>query len=594
MTGDPLSDHTSHPTRTWRLRPRPAAALELARTLNISSRLAAMLINRGISSAAKARSFLSPTLHQLPDPFLLPDMERAVQRLLTAFQRREKLFVFGDYDMDGISATALLVDYLRRTGFSVDYSIPERLVDGYGLNRKAIGKAIAAGANLALTVDCGIANHEEIAFGKKQGLDFIVTDHHQIPAELPKSAIAVIDPHLPASTYPDRDLAGVGVAFNLIMALRRRLREAGLGKEINLLRYLDLVALGTVADVVSMSGTNRIFTRFGLREIKRQQRLGLRALLQVCQIHREHELSSRDLAFRIAPKVNAVGRIASAVSAVELFLTDDRARAWQLANYLKECNHRRLELEQQIRQEVEELMAHRPELATDRVILLASDRWHPGVVGIVASRVAENSGKPVLLLARKGDIARGSGRSRPGVNLVQALEHCRRWLLRFGGHSQAVGLTLPVGNIDHLRSCLNDYLEKIQPLSPAPDELLLEDFLSVDEITSELWRELELLQPFGPGNPQPIFGLSNIRLESFQLLGRREATRGARHYRFVISCPTGHRLHVPGVAFNYEGTPPKTGDQLDLAFTLEENHWRGRRELRLKLVAFRPAGDGGT
>jgi len=580
------------PSRLWEVRPRAAiAAGETISDLGLSNRLAELLANRGVTDAGAIAEFLSPSLHALPDPFLLPDMEQGVARLIGAFQRQEKIFVFGDYDMDGISATALLVDYLRRVGFVVDYSIPIRLVDGYGLNQEAIDQAIAAGAKLAVTVDCGIANAREIEYGTSRGLDFIVTDHHQIPAEVPFRAAAVINPHLPGSGYPDAELAGVGVAFNLLMALRRRLRESGLGREINLLRYLDLVALGTVADVVSLAGVNRIFTSFGLQEINQARRLGIRALLQACQIPREQPLTSRDLAFRITPKVNAVGRVANAASAVELFLTDDRARAWQLARHLSDCNQKRVELEQVIRKEVEEQLAAQPELASGRVILLAAKEWHPGVVGIVATRIMESYDKPVMLLARDQGIARGSGRSRPGLDLIQALEHCRQWLLRFGGHTQAVGLTVAEDNIEQLRACLNDYFARLEPQEQPPAALLLDGFLEPEEVSPELFQELERLQPYGPGNPEPVFALAGMELDSLQPLGRPAAGAVSRHFRFKVFCPR-RKKHLSGVVFNLEGAPPKIGKRLDLAFTLEENHWQGKRELRLKLVAFRPAESG--
>jgi len=587
------SDHNSPkpPTRPWKVRSQAAPPNELVNELGLSLRLVELLFNRGLADISAITRFLSPSLHELPDPFQLSGMTAAVERLLSAFQREEKIFVFGDYDMDGISATAILVDYLRRAGFAVDYSIPIRLVEGYGLNAQAIDNAVESGAKLAITVDCGIANASEIEYGANQGLDFIVTDHHQIPAEVPLRAVAVINPHLPESTYPDRDLAGVGVAFNLLMALRRRLREAGLAREINLLRYLDLVAMGTVADVVSLSGVNRILTRFGLNEINQSRRLGIRALLQVCQIPRDQPLTSRDLAFRITPKVNAVGRVANAASAVELFLTDDRARAWQLAKYLSDCNQQRLEIEQRIRKEAEELLAAQPELARGRVILLAAEDWHPGVVGIVATRIMEIHDKPVLLLARENGVARGSGRSRPGLNLVQALEHCQEWLLRFGGHTQAVGLTVAEENLDRLRDCLNRYFTGIEPESRQPPELLLDGFLEAAEISPELWQELERLQPFGQGNPEPVFALAGMELKSIAPLGRSGAGSTPRHFRFTLFCPQ-HKRRLSGVAFNLEGPPPKAGSLLDLAFTLEENHWQGQRELRLKLVAFRPAETG--
>ncbi|MEA3348731.1 MAG: DHH family phosphoesterase, partial [Pseudomonadota bacterium] len=270
-------------SRIWKI---SAAQPELHKTFceefDISARLASILVNRGFNDLQSARDFLYPSLHNLPDPFLMAGMEKAVNRLIQAFRRQENIFVFGDYDMDGISATAILVDYLRRTGFQVDYSIPSRLTDGYGLNLEAVKKAKLSGADLAITVDCGISDLAEIVEANSLGLEIIVTDHHQIPEQTPP-AFAIINPHLKECRYPDKDLAGVGVAFNLMMALRQRLRKAGLVKDVNLLQYLDLVALGTVADVMPLTGVNRIFVSFGLTEINKAYRRGLRALLASCR-----------------------------------------------------------------------------------------------------------------------------------------------------------------------------------------------------------------------------------------------------------------------------------------------------------------------
>ncbi|MBN2706667.1 MAG: DHH family phosphoesterase, partial [Deltaproteobacteria bacterium] len=299
--------------------PDPEIVARHCRELEVSERLATILVNRGLTEVQAAYDFLNPSLYHLPDPFLLAGMEAAVSRLLKAFVGREKIHIYGDYDMDGISATAILVDYLRKTGFQVGYTIPSRLKDGYGLNPEAVRKIAAAGVTLLLTVDCGVSDRHEAELARELGLELIITDHHQLPEILPR-ALAIINPHQSECRYPDKQLAGVGVAFNLIMGLRQRLRQSGLSPDINLLRYLDLVALGTVADVMPLTGVNRIFTCFGLGEINQAFRPGLRALLSVSRINRGQEIKARDLAFRLAPRVNAVGRIADAEIAVELFL----------------------------------------------------------------------------------------------------------------------------------------------------------------------------------------------------------------------------------------------------------------------------------
>ncbi len=565
----------------------PVKCEELGRALEISPRLAELLCTRGLDSEDAARKFLNPSLHDLPDPFLMAGMEKAVDRLVRAFRRQEKIFVFGDYDMDGISATAILVDYLRRTGFSVDYSIPSRLLDGYGLNPEALKKAVEAGAGLALTVDCGISDLEEIDYAADLSLDVIITDHHQVPEHVP-AAWAVINPHLEECSYPDCDLAGVGVAFNLMIALRQGLRRAGLAREINLLRYLDLVALGTVADVMPLTGVNRIFVTYGLKEINASPRCGLRALLKACGITREQQITSRDLVFRLAPKVNAVGRVADATTAVELFLTQDQARAVQLARHLMECNERRQQIEMEIRREAEEMLGAEPELARGRVILLASENWHPGVVGIVATRIMEIYHKPAILLARENGIGRGSGRSLPGLDLVKALDHCQAVLERYGGHAQAVGLTILEERIPVLRRLLNSYFEDNDLEPETRPQLRFDAILSASEINRELLQELAVLQPFGFHNPEPVFVLPDMELLRVSPLGRN----GGRHYKF--SFISADRRQLTGICFNFTGELPRAGQSLDLAFTLEENTWKGRSELRINLIDYSPASPAGS
>ena len=554
----------------------------LCEELDLSSRLATILINRGFDDPQSAHDFLHPSLHNLPDPFLLAGMEKAVDRLLLAFRRQEKIFVFGDYDMDGISSTAILVDYLRRTGFQVDYSIPSRLTDGYGLNPEAVKKAKASGVDLAITVDCGVSDYEEIVLANSLGLDIIVTDHHQIPENTPP-ACAIINPHLKECCYPYKELAGVGVAFNLMMALRKRLRQAGLAKDVNLLQYLDLVALGTVADVMPLTGVNRIFVSFGLIEINKAYRRGLRSLLATCRFQRGQQIKARDLAFRLAPRVNAVGRIANARTAVELFLTKDQAVATRQAQYLEECNERRRQIEKEIKLEVDELIAEDESLLSAKAIILASENWHPGVVGIVSSRIAESYGKPTILIALENGVGRGSGRSVPGLNLVKVLEHCQSHLIRFGGHAQAVGLTVAQENISTLRIHVENFLTDCGPFQTELPELLLDGALKPGEVNQKLLKELEQLQPLGQGNPEPVFLLASMQLVKATTIGQS----GRRHLKFIFTDhKKDHRL--PGIAFNFTGTCPQAGENLDLAFTPEENVWQGKSEIRINLVDFRP------
>ncbi len=574
-------------SRIWEVKiPQSDLCRKFCEELNISERLAAILINRGINNVEQAAVFLTPSLYDLPDPFLLAGMEKAVARLALAFRRKEKIVVFGDYDMDGISATAILVDYLRRAGFTqVDFLIPSRLSDGYGLNEPAIANVCQSGITLAITVDNGISNFAEIAAAKTLGLDFIVTDHHQIPEILPP-AVAVINPHLPECNYPDPNLAGVGVAFNLMMALRKRLRDSGLAADVNLLQYLDLVALGTVADVMPLTGVNRTFVSFGLKEIYKTRRLGMIYLLTAAGIGRGEPVNARELAFKLAPRVNAVGRVADAKIAVELFLTKDKAIAIRNVQTLEECNERRRQIEKEIKSEVDAILRSDESLSAAKVIVLASEKWHPGVVGIVASRVAEAYEKPAILIALEDGIGRGSGRSVPGLNLVKLLDQCQEHLIRYGGHEQAIGLTVAEASIPNLREAIENYLINSAPPRVEPPRLLLDGILQPDEINRKLLEELQVLHPLGYGNPEPAFLLEGTEVAQIIPMGSSDR----RHLKFTFSDRKNQNRKFAGIYFNFKGTPPEKGEILDLVCTPEENIWRGRSEIRANLTDFRVSG----
>ncbi|MCD6291976.1 MAG: hypothetical protein J7M09_00795 [Deltaproteobacteria bacterium] len=331
-----------------------------------------------------------------------------------------------------------------------------------------------------------------------------------------------------------------------------------------------------------LTGVNRIFVSFGLVEINKAYRRGLRSLLTSCRFQRGQRIKARDLAFRLAPRVNAVGRIADARSAVELFLTKDQAVATGQARYLEECNERRRQIEKEIKCEVDELITADESWLSAKSILLASENWHPGVVGIVASRISESYGKPTILIALKNGVGRGSGRSIPGLNLVKTLEHCQSHLIRFGGHEQAVGLTVAQENISNLHMHIETYLADCGPLRAELPELLLDGTLKSNEVNRELLKELEQLEPFGQGNPEPSFFMSSMQLTKATTIGQS----GRRHLKFIFTDPKkGHRL--PGIAFNFTNTTPQTGKNFDLAFTPEENIWQGKSEIRINLVDFR-------
>ena len=407
----------------------PSLASSLGAKLGISPIIAEIFLRRGIDQPEDIGRFLSPSLSHLPDPNLLKGMEKAVKRLLQAMERHEKVLVYGDYDVDGISSTVILVQFFRQVGLQVFYHIPSRLQEGYGLNSETIQQYAKEEVSLLVTVDCGISNIAEVACAASFHMDTIITDHHEPPAELP-TAYAIINPKQADCPYPEKNLAGVGVAFNLLVACRRAMREAGmLSGEINLKRYLDMVALGTVADVMPLTGVNRIFVKYGLEEIASAHRPGLDALLNVSRVDRSVGITARDIAFKLAPRLNAAGRMDSVHDAMELLLTDDAAVADEQAYRLQQLNLQRRKVEEVIFEEVNGCMAQDRNYGGKHVTVLASTNWHEGVIGIVASKIAERYFQPTMLISmNKNGVGKASGRSIPGIHLLDMIDrqalHC--------------------------------------------------------------------------------------------------------------------------------------------------------------------------
>jgi len=442
--------------------PDPATLKTFIDHLHLSPLVARTLIGRE-PKIESARHFLAARLAELPDPFLLPDMERAVDRLQIAIVNSEKIAVHGDYDVDGITGTALLYSALQAMGRSeLEYHIPLRLRDGYGLSAEALRKAAEQGTKVVVTVDCGVSAHAEAKLAKEHGIDLIITDHHQPPPELP-DALAVINPHRQDSLFPFQDLAGVGVAFFLLAALRKRLREAGWFSdrpEPDLRHYLDLVALGTIADLVPLQGINRTLTRHGLALLEKSSRAGVRALKQVAGVK---EVSCGVVGYQLAPRLNAAGRMEDAGLGVELLLEEDMVRALNQARYLDQCNSERRQLEKETLQEAEAAVAN---LADDHthMIVLGGKGWHAGVIGIVASRLVDRYCRPTVLVAMDGATGKGSCRSIRGFHLYQGLQACAEHLIAFGGHEMAAGLSLTSDQLadfaaameEHARAVLND------------------------------------------------------------------------------------------------------------------------------------------
>ncbi|MBW6511906.1 MAG: single-stranded-DNA-specific exonuclease RecJ [Desulfuromonadaceae bacterium] len=561
--------------RRWVLRstePDVECVVALGTALNVMPLTARVLALRGIVQPDAGQNFLTARLADLPDPYLLTDMDVAVSRLSSALERGEKITVHGDYDVDGITATALLVENLRACGADCDYFIPLRLEDGYGLSAAAIRRMATAGVALLISVDCGISAVSEAHLAAELGLDLIITDHHQPPKTLPQ-AWAIIDPHRTDDLFPAKELAGVGVAFMLLVALRQRLREQGwFGScpEPDLRHSLDLVALGTIADVAPLTGLNRTLIKPGLSLLEHSRRPGITALKSVAGVN---VVTPGTVGFQLAPRLNAAGRLEDAALGVELLLSDDPVRAKDYAEQLDACNQERREIERQTCEEAIELAAKCDE--SHRSLVLARAEWHPGVIGIVASRLVERYHRPTILVALEGDQGKGSARSIPGFNLYRALGACAEYLSAFGGHAYAAGIAITRENL----AAFADAFEAVARADVDEDDYVPKLFhdgeITFEEISLPLIHELATLAPYGVGNPEPLFVARAVNLQQIQVVKEK-------HLKFTVR-QGGYSFSA--IAFGLaEGFVAGAG-ALDILFTPYINRWRDRVEIQLRVKA---------
>ena len=532
-------------------------AKELYGSSQFSEILSILLAERGFTDAQKAEQYVTCQA-ELCDPFSLLDMDKAVRRIEQALDQFERIAVYGDYDADGVTATALLYQYLSSREADVLYYIPEREGEGYGLHTSSIDALHEQGVSLIVTVDNGISAVEEVRYAASLGMDVVITDHHQPGDALPQ-AVAVVDPHRIDCPSPFKDFAGVGVAFKLVQALE------GEDPSIALDQYADLICIGTIGDVVPLTGENRVLAGRGLKELSQGSRFGIQAMLDAAGLGGQ-ELTGANVAFILAPRINAAGRVASPQLAARLLLAEDEEEAEGLALQIEDANRRRQQIEGEISLQVTEMLAKEPERALDRVIVLAGEGWHKGVIGIVASRLVEKYGRPCILLSIEGDTAQGSGRSIAGFSLYKALSQSSQHLLRFGGHTMAAGMNLKVDQIDAFRQAINRYAATIDPF-PIP-ELKLDCRLKPSALSVEAIRDLCMLEPFGSGNPKPVFGLSSMRLDDAQPLG------GGKHVKLSLS-RDGRTVSAVQFRQEFDRFPYRTGEMLDVAVQLEENQFRG-------------------
>lgn len=559
----------------WVLHPNhsPDTAASLARALGAPLAMGHALVNRGMNREDSARRFMDPQLEDLHDPAEMRDLEAAAQRILRAIEQGERIFVQGDYDVDGITSTFLLYSALVDLDAKVEYRIPHRIRDGYGLTVEAIDEAKRRGCSLVVTVDCGITAVEAIAHARSIGIDTVITDHHEPPAVLPE-AFAIVNPLRPGCPYPFKSLAGVGVTFKLVERLLR-----GKGGLEQARRYLDAVALGTIADVVPLVGENRVLARLGLDRLNAEPRLGLRALIEVSALSGKR-ITSGHVAFVLAPRINAAGRMGNAEQGLRLLLARETQEAEDIAKSLEDDNIKRRAHDEKVLIEAVRMVENDLTYPDCSSILLWSDAWHPGVIGIVASRLVERFQRPTVLVAIDGERGRGSGRSLPGLDLTRLLDGCTDLLLAHGGHAFAAGLSVRRERLPELRERLEHLVREQYRPDQFVQRLELDADLKAGDIHMELIEWLERMAPHGLDNPEPLFRMSNAAVKDVREVG------GGKHVRLVARDETGE-VEAIGFGMGQQATALRRAGRADLAFVPTRNEWSGETRVQLKLKGIR-------
>ncbi len=549
--------------------------LEISKKFGVSPLTAIVLYNRGIREDNAIKNFLEKNQEGLHDPFLMRDMDKAVERINAAKEAGEKITIYGDYDVDGITAIAILFKHLSGMGFSVDYYVPDRMQEGYGVNRDALDKIKESGSSLIITVDTGITAVEECEYASSIGLDVIVTDHHECKEKIPQ-VYAAIDPKRKDCGYPFKSLAGVGVVFKLISAL-----EGGASNAELIEKYADLMCLGTVADISPLVDENRVIVTEGLKRFKHTKNVGLKALIDVSV--GDKTITTSTIGYIIAPRINASGRLGCASRSVELFLTDDEDKARSLAKSLCDENSLRQQTEQKMFREALEYLEEHPEVKNDKIIVIAHENWHHGIVGIVSSKITEKFYKPSILFAVDGDEAKGSGRSVSGFNLFGALENCSDMLEKFGGHELAAGLTIKADNIEDFRHRINDYSKDKISDTMIPT-IMLDAAIKVPYINMDTVHDINRLQPFGVDNPTPAFAVRNIKIHKISVMSE------GKHLRMTL-LKEGKYLDAVGFGMGEYYHYLEEGDYVDVAFALDINDYKGFQNVQLILKDIKKVGE---
>ncbi|MEO7209974.1 MAG: single-stranded-DNA-specific exonuclease RecJ [Chitinophagaceae bacterium] len=559
--------------KRWRLKEEKEESVTILHsTLKINKTLCRILVQRGIDSYEKARSYFRPDITGLHDPFLMKDMQKAVDRLLVAFQKNEKILIYGDYDVDGTTSVASLFSFLKKLHQNIDFYIPHRHREGYGISQAGIDFAIAHQFNLIISIDCGIKANQHVAYAKVNGIDFIICDHHLPDIEIPP-AFAILNPKQADCIYPYKDLCGCGVGFKLMQALAFSLQLP----DETWLKMTDLVALAIAADIVPMTGENRILAYCGLQKVNKNPNYGIAALIQLSALTKKLHISN--LVFALAPRINAAGRMDDARKVVQLFIENDKKKAFEYAEMLHTDNLDRREVDKNITEEALSFIENSGDGILKKTTVVYCSHWHKGVIGIVASRLIENYYRPTIVLTKSGDIVSGSARSVPGFNLYEAIHSCREFLLGYGGHFAAAGMTLLEENILPFSNAFEAIVaNSIQEESLIP-QLWIDAEINLSHITTSFYDIITQMEPFGPENMRPVFISRNVQNTGYSKIVKDH------HIKFVLS---QEGFTITGIGFNMSDkfSLLAVGKSIDVVYTIDENEWNDTKTLQLKVIDF--------
>ena len=556
-----------------------AAAAQLAADIGIHPALGSLLLERGIRDAAAARRFFHPQLSELHDPFLMNDMQTAVERINKALAGKERILVYGDYDVDGCTAVALVYKFLRQFCSNIDYYIPDRYEEGYGISKKGIDFAAATGVRLIIVLDCGIKAVEEIAYAKSLGVDFIICDHHVPDSALP-DAVAILNPKRTDNRYPDTNLSGCGVGFKLMQAFAQ---SNGIAQG-RLVPLLDLCVVSIASDIVPITGENRILAYHGLRSLNTNPGTGLRAIIEVCGLG-DRELTMNDIIFKIGPRINASGRMQSGGEAVALLVENDFTEAMEQAERINLYNEARKDLDRQMTEEAVELVRDLPGLDDRRAVVIYNEEWHKGIIGIVASRLTEQYYRPAVVLTRSEDLATGSARSVSGFDVYKAVQSCEDLLENFGGHTYAAGLSMKVENVPEFSRRFEAYVTEHIKDEQTQATLDVDAVLDFKDVNFDFYRQLKRFAPFGPGNERPVFCTFRV----YDYGTSKVVGRGQEHIKLELVDNKSNTV-MNGIAFGQSSQARliKTKQAFDIVYSIEENtHKRG--DVQLQIEDIRPS-----